>query len=184
MFGQKVELQFTFKCLITFFVCCCLEQYKLVSVWATGYKEARDSCRKNCSDYGMELMSLDSDNDRQQIVKLPEYRDYPLVITEGIEVVSSDSHYTYFSRPGGEKIYFIEDNAHTLYHADPGTYIIVLYSKLYTMEHRIPAGNSNTIFEFKCACKLPGERCSHDDLVTKEKRWLSRHWASSVSCHL
>ena len=123
----------------------------------------------------MVLMSLDSDNDRQEIVKLPEYRDFPLVITEGIEVVSRDNHYTYFSRPGGEQINFIEDNALGLHYADPGTYIIVLFSKLYTMEHRIPAGNSNINFEFYCACKLPGERCSHDDLVANEKRWLSRH---------
>ena len=100
-------------------------------------------------------MALENDYDRQQIVKLSEYRKLTLVVTEGIEVISSDQ-YTYFSRPGGKEINFIEDRVEELYDWHPGTYGIFLFKTHYYMEHYF---NGVTIEYAHCACKLAGERC-------------------------
>ena len=144
---------------------CCLEQYKLVSVKSTERFQGIDACWGACSDVGMGVMQLHSDKDRLVIVNLPDYYEWNLVITDGIEVLDKSGHATFFSSPGGKQINFISltDKIGKRRSNTPGNYFIVIYRKHYYSADFFAV---NTTKHVQCACSLR----------SKGERWLyNRH---------
>ena len=111
----------------------------------------------------MGLMPLESDYDRQKIVKLPEYRKkWMIVITDGIQLISkSKLKLGYFSKLRGKRIDFIDNNTNPKVNPEvlgPGIYSLVLHERFYYVEYYF-YGKWDLEEDFYCACKLPGERC-------------------------
>ena len=138
----------------------CLEQYKLVSLKSTEQFQGIDACLAACSDVGMGLMQLLSDLDRQVIVSLPDYNQWNMVITDGIEVLDKSGSATFFSSPGGKQINFISltSTIGKRRSNTPGTYSIVIYRTHYYSRDSM----LNTTKNDQCACSLR----------SKGERWL------------
>ena len=131
---------------------CCLEQYKLVSLKSTEQFQSIDACWAAWSDVGMGLMQLQSDLDRQVIVSLPDYNQWTIVITDGIEVLDKSGRARFFSSPGGKQINFISltSTIGKRRSKTPGTYSIVIYRMHYYSRDSMV----NTTKHDQCACSL------------------------------
>ena len=153
-----MQAPFSFKRWRIFLFYCCLEEYKLVSPNTTNGFQGINSCRAACSEHGMVVMPLDSDDDRKAIVGLEEYKVWELVITASIEVVDNFASSTFFSRPGGKRVDFIRHTwpAGRWQLLRPRTYSVIIHYNWYYTEDYF----SNEFFKYKdikCACKWPGE---------------------------
>ena len=82
------------------------EYYKLVGVTTTEKVSQVAACRATCSQYGLDVMPLTTDEDRKSIVSLPNYRPDSLVVTAGVEWLHNGLS-SFFSKQPGDSIDFV-----------------------------------------------------------------------------
>ena len=155
-----------------FFCFCCPERYIRVDAKrGTPGPQGDYGCQVTCLEHGGVLMPLYSDNDKNIIINsLPEKQSiFHVVITNAINIVDKNGHSTFFSKPGGKRINFIDFstfNEEFLLRRDTRSHILLYnrgpYGYHWSQFYIIYRWVLSTHHRFECFCKVQGELCFYN----------------------